>query len=101
MKYLIQNRKEFAITVGFFIMMAYDLYSKLKQGDIDANLIATFVFYALGLMGWFYNMPTSDMNNEFTPIMRYAKEQAKKGDISMLDMVNHAIEEWECEENDD
>ena len=80
MKYLIQNRKEFGITLGFFICMAVDLYNKLKQGDIDPELIAKFVFYGFGVLAWFYNMPTSEENCEATGEMRLRK--AEKGDIN-------------------
>lgn len=80
MRYLIQNRKEFGITVGFFIFMAYDLYNKLKEGVVDPELIAKFVFYGFGVLAWFYNMPTSEENCEYTGKMRLAKHRPDDGE---------------------
>jgi len=75
MKYLIQNRKEFGITLGFFVFMAVDLFNKLKRGEVDPELIAKFVFYGLGVLAWFYNMPTSEENCEATGEMRARKAE--------------------------
>lgn len=78
MRYLIQNRKEFGITLGFFIFMAVDLFNHLKQGEVDPELIAKFVFYGFGVLAWFYNMPTSEENCIHTGEMR-AEKAEKKG----------------------
>lgn len=78
MRYLIQNRKEFGITLGFFVFMAVDLFNHLKQGEVDPELIAKFVFYGFGVLAWFYNMPTSEENCIHTGEMR-AEKAEKKG----------------------
>lgn len=78
MKYLIQNRKEFGITLGFFVLMAVDLFNKLKKGEVDPELIAKFIFYGFGVLAWFYNMPTSEENCEATGEMR-ARKAEKEG----------------------
>ena len=80
MRYLIKNRKEFGITVGLFVFMAVDLYNRLKQGEIDPDLIAKFVFYGFGVLAWFYNMPTSEENCIHTGEMR--AEKAEKNGVN-------------------
>lgn len=81
MRYLIQNRKEFGITLGFFVFMAVDLFNKLKVGEVDPDLIAKFVFYGFGTLAWFYNMPTSEENCIHTGEMR-AEKAEKKGEVN-------------------
>lgn len=92
MKYLIQNRKEFAISVGFFIMTAINLIRAIKSHDISQELIVALIYAFFGVLAWFYNMPTSNENNEITPIMRKAKIMAKEGDLTLLDAIQHVAE---------
>lgn len=79
MKYLVQNKKEFAITVGVFAVNAYNLWKALKRGVVDEQTIAAFVFALLTLLGWYYNMPTSEENCRYTGAMRAEKEFLKSG----------------------
>lgn len=92
MKYLIKNRKEFAISAGFFIMTAINLIRAIKSHDISQELIVALIYALFGVLAWFYNMPTSNENNEITPIMRKAKRMAKNSDMTLLDAIQHVAE---------
>lgn len=77
MKYLIKNKKEFAISVGFFIMTAISLVKAIMQKEINEDLIIAVVYGFLGVLAWFYNMPTSEENCEATGYMRQRKAEKK------------------------
>ena len=77
MKYLIKNRKEFAISVGLFVMTVVNLISAIKSQNITENLIIAVIYTFFGVLAWFYNMPTSKENCEHTGAMRLEKEQQK------------------------
>jgi len=77
MKYLIQNRKEFAISVGFFIMTAVSLVKAIMQKEINEDLIIAVIYGFFGVLAWFYNMPTSEENCEATGDMRQRKAEKK------------------------
>lgn len=79
MKYLIQNRKEFAISVGFFIMTAINLIRAILSKEMTEDLIVAVVYAAFGVLAWFYNMPTSEANCIHTGQMRAEKAYAKAG----------------------
>lgn len=79
MKYLIQNKKEFAISVGVFVMTAINLVRALMAKEITEELIIAFVLAVFTLLGWFYNMPTSEENCIATGEMRQAKAMKKDG----------------------
>lgn len=76
MKYLIQNRKEFAISVAFFIMTALNIVKAILSKDITEELIVAVVYAFFGLLAWFYNMPTSKENCIGTGTTRLLKAQA-------------------------
>ena len=80
MKYLIQNRKEFAISVGFFVMTALNLIKAIKSKDMTEDVIIASVSGALGVMAWFYNMPTSKENCKYTGRMRLEKHRPDDGE---------------------
>lgn len=77
MKYLIQNRKEFAISVGFFVMTAISLVKAIMHKTINEDLIIAVVYGFFGVLAWFYNMPTSEENCEATGYMRQRKAEKK------------------------
>lgn len=77
MKYLIQNRKEFAISIGFFVMTAINLVKAIMAKDLTEDLIVAIVYAFFGVLAWFYNMPTSEENCVHTGMMRLEKEQNK------------------------
>ena len=78
MKYLIQNRKEFAISVGFFIMTAINIAKAIMSKDISEDLIVAVIYAFFGVLAWFYNMPTSEENCVHTGAMRLEKAQKKE-----------------------
>ena len=59
MKYLIKHKKEFAISIGVFVMTIINLIKAIKTGDIAEDVIVAFVLALFTILGWFYNMPTS------------------------------------------
>lgn len=75
MKYLIKHRKEFAITVAGFIMAVISLVNALKAKELNEDVIITVIFTALAVLGWFFNMPTSEENSEATLEMRLLKKK--------------------------
>lgn len=77
MKYLIQNRKEFAISIGFFVMTAINLVKAIMSKDLSEDLIVAAIYGFFGVLAWFYNMPTSEENCVHTGMMRLEKEQNK------------------------
>lgn len=77
MKYLIQNKKEFAITVAAFIMAVINLVKAIKTGDIDEELIIAVLVTGTTILAWYYNMPTSEENCRHTGLMRLEKQEVK------------------------
>lgn len=75
MKYLIQNRKEFAISVGFFVMAIINLVRAIMSKEITQELIIAVIYTFFGVLAWFYNMPTSKENCKYTGMMRLEKDQ--------------------------
>lgn len=94
MKYLIQNRKEFAISIGFFVMAIINLIRAIMSKEITEELIVAVIFTFFGVLGWFYNMPTSEENCIHTGMMRLEKAQ-KRGTNgeNFIDEVEEAEEE--------
>lgn len=59
MKYLIKYRKEFAISIGFFVMTAINLVKAIMSKDLSEDLIVAVIYGFFGVLAWFYHMPTS------------------------------------------
>ena len=98
MKYLIQNRKEFAISLGFFIMTVINLIHAIVSKNVEQDLIIAVVYAFFGVLAWFYNMPTSEENCQATGEMRLKKEQ-NKGIITGENFFDEP-EETEVEEEE-
>ena len=77
MRHLIQCRKEFAISVGFFVMTVISLVKAIMAKEINEDLIIAVVYAFFGVLAWFYNMPTSEENCEATGEMRQRKAEKK------------------------
>lgn len=81
MKYLIQNRKEFVITLGILatiiLVIVWSLWS-LIHGEFDFKNLIAVAAAIFEILGWYYNMPTSEENCEATGEMR-AKKAEQKG----------------------
>lgn len=99
MKYLIQNRKEFAISAGFFIMTAINLIKAIKSQDVTQDLIVALIYAFFGVLAWFYNMPTSEENCRHTGEMRLEKAQ-NNGIFDGEDFTDEA-EDIEAEEEEE
>lgn len=78
MKYLIQNRKEFAISVGFFVMAIINLVRAIMSKDITEDLVATAIYTFFGVLAWYFNMPTSEENCRHTGEMRQEKAEKRE-----------------------
>lgn len=91
MRYLIKNKKEFAISIGVFVMTLLNLIRAIMSKDITEECIVAFVLAAFTLLGWFYNMPTSKENCEMTGEMRLKKRQ-NKGQIDGEDFIEEPQE---------
>lgn len=81
MKYLIQNKREFAISIGVFVMTAINLVRAIMAKEITQECIVAFVLAFFTVLGWYYNMPTSEENCEATGEMR-AKKAEYKGNVN-------------------
>ena len=79
MRFLIQNKKEFAITVAAFIMAVINLVRAIMSKQISEELIVAVLVTASTVLAWYYNMPTSEENCIATGQMRHAKAQKKDG----------------------
>lgn len=79
MKYLIQNRKEFTITIVALIVAIVDVLKVfgLDIPNISEEYLLAIVSAIVGALVWFYNMPTSHENCEATGEMRARKAEAK------------------------
>lgn len=81
MRYLIKYRKEFAISIGFFIMTAINLVKAVMSKDISEELIIAVIYAFFGVLAWFYHMPTSP--------------EGQVGKEAILDMRDLANTEWD------
>lgn len=79
MKYLVQNRKEFTITIVALIVAIADILKVfgLDIPDISEEYLLAIVSAIMGALIWFYNMPTSKENCEATGEMRLRKAEKK------------------------
>lgn len=103
MKYLIQNKKSLAITITALIVAIFDLFKVLTGVDLGFNedQILAFVTVIIGVIVWWHNIPTSYTNHKLTVIMRKIKKMIKNGDHTLLDAIEHLIEEWGDEDGND
>ena len=85
MKYLIQNRKEFIISLGVLVtillVVFWCVWSIIDGSFTYKNLIAI-AGEIFTILGWYYNMPTSEENCKHTGMMRL--EKAYKNVINEL-----------------
>ena len=102
MKYLIQHRKEFAITVAAFVMAVINLYKAIKSHNVTEDVIIAVLVTATTILAWYYNMPTSEENSIHTGMMRLEKAEKNRDDDfigeTFFDEDYDDIEVEECEE---
>ena len=82
MKYLIQNKKEFAITVAAFIMAVINLVRAIRSHEVSEELIVAVLVTASTVLAWYYNMPTSEENCKYTGLMRLEKASNRMDEIA-------------------
>lgn len=78
MKYLIQNKKEFAIAIGAVVMTIINLVQAIITGGVSQEDIVAVVLAVFTMLGLYYNIPTSEENCRHTGEMR-AEKAEKKG----------------------
>lgn len=103
MKYLLQNRKEATITIVALIVAILDILRVfgVDVPSISEEYILTIISAIMGVLVWYFNMPTSEENCEATGEMR-AKKAEKNGtvegeyfysDDEELDLVEGEVED--------
>lgn len=103
MRYLIQHKKEFAITVAAFVMAVINLVRAIRSGDITEDLIVAVLVTGTTILAWYYNMPTSEENCNATGMMRLLKDQ-RKGKIdgeNFIDEPDDYFDDTMQEEGED
>lgn len=79
MKYLVQNRKECTMTIVALVVAILDflkVFFGVDFGIADEQVLAV-VSSIMGVLVWYYNMPTSLENCEATGEMRARKAERK------------------------
>ena len=82
MKYLIKHTKESIITLGVFISVAIIIawvITAIVKGDFSYEHMIAVVGALFEILGWYFNMPTSEENSKYTGKMRLEKKQKKNG----------------------
>lgn len=79
MKYLLQNRKEATITIVALIVAILDILRVfgIDVPSISEEYILTIISAIMGVLVWYFNMPTSEENCEATGEMRAKKAEHK------------------------
>lgn len=80
MRYLIQNKKEFAITVAAFIMAVINLFKAVKSHEMTEDLLIAVFVTGTTVLAWYYNMPTSEENCKATGLVRLEKAERAYGE---------------------
>lgn len=75
MKYLIKHRKEFAITVAAAVAAIINFVNAVRSGIFSEDTLIAVIVSVLGLLAWYYNMPTSEENDIATNEMRQRKAE--------------------------
>lgn len=80
MRYIFQHTKELIITLGVFIsavlVIAWSAAAIIRNELSYENVVAL-IGIVFEMLGWYYNMPTSEENCRHTGAMRLEKEQQK------------------------
>ena len=79
MKYLIKHRKEFAITVAAAVAAVINFANAVRSGVFSEDTLIAVIVSLLGLLAWYYNMPTSEENDIATNEMRQRKAESSEG----------------------
>lgn len=79
MKYLVNFKKELVITLGVFVTVALVLawaVVAIIHNDFSYDNAVALIAVLFEVLGWYYNMPTSEENAIFTDGMRVAKTES-------------------------
>lgn len=92
-----------ASVIAFILLVINTLTGlKIELSPETINAIATLA--AVGIM-WFishyYNQDYSEVAEKMTPIMRKIKILVKQGDLQLLDAIEHLIDTWESDDEDE
>ena len=98
MKYLIQHRKESIISLGVFVTVLLVIFWSIWSiihGIFDYKNLMVVAAAIFEILGWYYNMPTSEENCEATGEMRARKAEHKgiEGEYFYADMEAGEIDE--------
>lgn len=77
MKYLIKNRKEFIISLGVFatiLLVIFWCVWAIIHGTFDYKNLIAVAGEIFTILGWYYNMGTSETNRKYTDLMRLEKD---------------------------
>lgn len=92
-----------ASIIAFILLVINTLTGlKIELSPETINAIATLA--AVGIMwfiGHYYNQDYSGVAGKMTPIMRKIKILVKQGDLQLLDAIEHLIETWESDDEDE
>lgn len=94
MRYLIKNKKEFIISLFVFatvVLVVFWAVWAIIQNNLSYENIIALIGAVFEMLGWYYNMPTSEENCEMTGEMRLRKRQ-NKGEIDGEDFVEEPQE---------
>ena len=104
MRYLIEYKKEFIITVGVFVtfvlVLLWAIFA-LVRGTFSYEHLIALCGLIFEIAGWWHNMPTSEANAKATAFMRYEKAELKYGEMEEYDDDIYDDEEDYEEDEDD
>ncbi len=78
MRYLIKNKKEFIISLFVFatvVLVVFWAVWAIIQNNLSYENIIALIGAVFEMLGWYYNMPTSEENCRHTGEMRLEKEE--------------------------
>lgn len=84
MRYLIQYKKEFIVTIALFVafaLVAFNDVWAIIHGTFSMNNMLESLGSIVAAAAWYSNTPTSEANAKATALMRYEKAELKYGEI--------------------
>ena len=84
MRYLIQYKKEFIVTIALFVailLVAFNDVWAIIHGSFSLENLLESLGSIIAIMGWWTNTPTSEANAKATALMRYEKAELKYGEM--------------------
>ena len=104
MRYLMNYKKEFAITIGvfasIFLIIVWDIRSMVHNQMTWENLVAS-LGGIVEVMAWWTNIPTSEANAKATAFMRYEKAELKYGELEADELNDDPDEADEYDDDEE